>query len=64
MDRRRLETAHLFYAVLMVSSWYPDTISSICLDDLDAKMMQLVCPYHRAFSEKYARELYYIWVVA
>ena len=56
MDQRRLETAHLLYAVLTVSSWYPDTISSICLDDdLDAKMMQLVCPYHRTFSEKYPR---------
>ena len=59
LDRRRLEAAHLLYAVLTVSLWYPHIIPSVCLDDdLDSKLLQLISPYHRAFSEKYAGTYY------
>ena len=64
MDRRRLEFAHLLYAVLKVSLWYP-TIPLLDLDgDLDEKMLQLITPYHKAFSEKYAGTCVYMLTLA
>jgi hypothetical protein len=58
MDRRRLEMAHLEYAVLYVCSWYPDDFQKSKLPfkpgSIDDTIDSVCCIYHTAFSSKYA----------
>ena len=58
MDRRRLEMAHLEYAVLRVCSWYPDHFQVSKLPfkpgSIDATIDAVCAVYHMAFSTKYA----------
>ena len=58
MDRRRLEVAHLQYAILTVCSWYPQNLQ-VCqvvvtpgrIDDMVADFTK---SYYSCFSAKYA----------
>ena len=57
MDRRRLELAHLKYAILNVCSWYP----SLCVKDIvfvpgnvDERVLEFSKKYYLLFSSKYA----------
>ena len=58
MDRRRLELAHLKYAILKVCSWYPE---SLCVKDIvfmpgnvDELVLEFSKKYYLLFSSKYA----------
>ena len=58
MDRRRLEDAHLKYAVMNVVSWYPS--STFQLEDLDMSMSinnllsSVTASYYSTFTSKYS----------
>lgn len=58
MDRRRLEMAHLEYAVLRVCSWYPHhfDVSRLSFQpgSVDDTIDAICAGYHIAFSTKYA----------
>ena len=58
LDRRRLEMAHLQYALLQVCGWYPDQlhISKIAITpgDFDATITYVAEVYYSLFAEKYA----------
>lgn len=58
LDRRRLEDAHIIYAVLNVMRWYPNGFSD---EDKILKpahfndiLSHLTPVFHKCFSEKYA----------
>ena len=57
MDRRRLEDAHLKFAVLQVVSWYPEALT---LGEVDLSSSVSEClgrvtgTYYSQFSKKYA----------
>lgn len=66
MDRRRLEKAHLQYAILVVAEWYsPDVLLKSIniipgrIDDLISTFATL---YHSLFLNKYAGKLDYRWL--
>lgn len=52
LDRRRLEDAHIIYAVLNVMRWYPDGFSEEDKILKPAHFNDMLS--HRCFSEKYA----------
>jgi hypothetical protein len=55
LDRRRIEAAHLQYAVLQVASWYKFDINKLALhSDTDATLSDVVKDYHGAFMAYYA----------
>lgn len=58
LDRRRLEMAHLQYALLRVCEWYPDKLHmskvAITPGDLDAAITTVGEVYYSLFAEKYA----------
>ena len=58
LDRRRLEDAHIIYAVLNVMRWYPNGFSEekkilkpAHFNDILSHLTPL---FHKCFSEKYA----------
>lgn len=58
LDRRRIEAAHLQYAVLQVASWYKFDINKLALhSDTDATLSDVVKYYHGAFMAYYASKL-------
>lgn len=60
MDRRRLEIAHLKYAVLNVCSWYSDlSINTLAITpgQVDDMIQRFTCQYYSCFSAKYASEI-------
>lgn len=58
LDRRRLEMAHLQYALLQVCGWYPDKLPTsqvaITPGDLDATITTVGEVYYSLFAAKYA----------
>ena len=58
MDRRRLEHAHLQYAILVVCSWYHLNPITINEGKVDEDILEFAYLYHSAFSEKYASKLH------
>ncbi len=57
MDRRRLEDAHLKFAVLQVVSWYPETLQFGEVDlssDVNDCLERFTGMYYSHFSKKYA----------
>ena len=58
LDRRRLEDAHIIYAILNVMRWYPNGFSDVDkilkpahFNDI---LSHLTPVFHKCFSEKYA----------
>ena len=60
MDRRRLEMAHLQYAVITVCSWYPQNLQvcqvGITPSKVDDMIAEFTKSYYLCFSAKYASE--------
>ena len=56
LDRRRLEAAHFKYAMLNVTSWYPDDIKSVPIfsPNMDQIMAEFISVYQQAFHKKYS----------
>ena len=58
LDRRRLEDAHIIYAVLNVMTWYPDKFGPEAKAFRPAnfnEVLSRITPiYHTCFSERYA----------
>lgn len=58
LDHRRLEMAHLQYALLQVCGWYPDQLHTskiaIIPGDFDATIAYVGGVYYSLFAEKYA----------
>lgn len=59
LDRRRVEVAHLHFAILQVASWYPEHVDLFTLPlhaNLDDTLTKLVAKYHGVFMSCYASE--------
>lgn len=55
LDRRRLETAHFRYALLVVASWYSaDIPMPKFLPDLNLTLLEFTPLYHKAFHSHYS----------
>ena len=57
MDRRRLECAHIRFAILKVARWYPDcfTIENIMFSGNESITLQEFVPlYQKTFHQKYS----------
>ena len=57
MDRQRLESAHLKYAMLNVCSWYPSLSVEDAVfraTDVDDTVLEFSKKYYLLFSSKYA----------
>ena len=58
LDRRRLEDAHMIYAVLKVFAWYPAKFRPeervLKPAHFNEILSQITPAFHRCFSEKYA----------
>ncbi len=55
LDRRRLEKAHLTFALMNLYQWYANDLRHIPLqtDDLDRMIMDIIPAYHLAFCRLY-----------
>ena len=57
LDQRRIEAAHMQYAVLNVTSWYNIDTSKLALhDDMDTTLSTVVKDYHGRFMSHYSSE--------
>ena len=57
MDRRRLEDAHLKFAVLQVISWYPDSLHLTevpITSSVNEMLKTFTSTYYNLFNAKYA----------
>lgn len=60
LDRRRLETAHFRYAILLVQLWYPDITPRVYFyPDMNKTLSQFTPIYHIAFHKKYSGKYSY-----
>lgn len=61
LDRRRLEAAHIMYAVLRVISWYPVSFGAHLKEfkpaHFDNILKEITPIFHKCFSREYAGEL-------
>lgn len=60
LDRRRVEVAHLHFAILQVASWYPEHMDLFTLPlhaNLDDTLTKLVAKYHGVFMSCYASKI-------
>lgn len=58
LDRRRFEAAHLKYAVLMVSSRYPEIDKPVTMySDLQRTLKLFTPNFYKAFETKYSGKL-------
>ena len=57
LDRRRIEAAHLQFAILQVALWYHLAVNKLALHtDMDSTLSDVVKEYHGIFTAHYARE--------
>jgi hypothetical protein len=66
MDRRRLEMAHLKYAMLNVCSWYSELSINqvgITASKVDDTILQFSSIYYSCFSSKYSRKVISITIL-
>lgn len=56
LDRRRLETAHFRYAILVVTKWYPADVDPGLkfYPDINETLLQITPIYHLAYHRKYS----------
>ena len=55
LDRKRIEAAHLQFAVLQVSLWYQLDLNKLALhSDTDSTLSDVVKEYHGIFMAHYA----------
>jgi len=58
LDRRRLEDAHMIWAVLTVMEWYPENFGPEAMmlrpAHFNDSLSQITLRFHKSFSEKYA----------
>lgn len=56
LDRRRLETAHFRYAMLVVAMWYPSDIGSEVkfAPDINETLLEFTPLYHLAFHRTHS----------
>lgn len=55
LDRRRLETAHFRYAMLVVASWYPTDLPMPTFgSDIGMTLLEFTPLYHKAFHSNYS----------
>ena len=60
LDRRRVEASHMQYAVLQVTSWYPEVFSAkevLMHSSIDETLISVVSLYHGAFMARNASKL-------
>ena len=63
MDRRRLEMAHMKYALLNVCGWYPSlSVSEMVIrpGQFDEMIVPFSDQYYSCFSAKYARKCQFL----
>ena len=66
MDRRRLESAHIRYAILRVIQSYPDQLSvasTVFHSNTSATLLEFTPTFQRLFHEKYSGENSIIYIV-
>lgn len=57
LDRRRFEDAHLKFAILQISAWYPELMHSKNVPltpDISKVLEKFTSAYYRHFTTKYA----------
>lgn len=61
MDRRRLETAHFRYAILVVTKWYPSAIDPGVrfYPEINDTLLEFTPMYHLAYHQKYSGQCSY-----
>lgn len=66
MDRRRLEKAHLQYAILVVRNWYSsEEAMTLTPGKIDEDITRFTVLYHSLFMQKYASkyQMFIIYIV-